>query len=872
MKKALILLAAAIACVSFAAQQPQPDERFDRAYDAWCAGDYIPALEGFESLLRGPDAERYFERIALITGELYVVTELAPDGRNVRFSPSGRHAAFETGSRTAARTNIISVVQGTRTVAEIPGSSLVFSPAAHVVSYLRVREIPEISSQRQEVEKLNAQPAPDRQKLAQLQRELSALELRNSEIVMRDLASGQERRLEDDGLLKAALAFSADGREIYFVGAAESDTAANQIYAVSDSSKPRALTSGPGFKTGPIAVPGGKYLIYTAASQSPFPRPGAAGPAGRPGPGAQAPRQFAVVNLADGTTIPFNGSAPVVTSDGSALAFVSQTGSESAIQYVRLGGPLQPSTIKKSSERISSAAFSPDGSRLVFDMMHTRNMEIFCIKSDGAGEVRLSREIQHDRAPRFINATQVLAVKGEPRHSRSYLYDTETMAATKLFHNNTVRTIAPEYEWAANPAGTLVLIQAERDGDTISPERGVYLLNLSRKITRSALLDRVQANLSSERELRALGEAHFRPIAPQVKSVVDRVSIVKLYEYQEALFNFDSKHISQPGNKQAGDYIFSAFKSFGYEPEYQWFTSREIRTANILATLHGTENPELIYVLSAHYDSNQRGPGADDNSSATAVLLETARVMAKTPMPATIIFAAFTGEEAGLLGSREFVRQAVGKKLQVVGALNNDMIGWTNDYRLDNTIRYSNAGIRDLQHAAAFLFSKMITYDARYFRSTDAAAYYEVYGDIVGGFGSYPVLGNPYYHQPTDLLETVNHQLLVEATKANAASIMILAVSPSRVTDLKAASATDGYVELSWTPNPEKNITGYTVAYGPAGNPMASTITVKQPRARLTAPKLKDGERLQIAVRAINSRGLVGWDWARTALEAGRRN
>ena len=70
-------------------------------------------------------------------------------------------------------------------------------------------------------------------------------------------------------------------------------------------------------------------------------------------------------------------------------------------------------------------------------------------------------------------------------------------------------------------------------------------------------------------------------------------------------------------------------------------------------------------------------------------------------MPATIVFASFTGEEAGLLGSREFVRRALAAKMHVAGALNNDMVGWMNDSRLDNTIRYSNAGIRDIEHSAA---------------------------------------------------------------------------------------------------------------------------------------------------------------------------
>ena len=92
-------------------------------------------------------------------------------------------------------------------------------------------------------------------------------------------------------------------------------------------------------------------------------------------------------------------------------------------------------------------------------------------------------------------------------------------------------------------------------------------------------------------------------------------------------------------------------------------------------------NPELVYVVSSHYDSVVAGPGADDDTSGTAALLEAARVLAGHPMAATIVFASFTGEEAGLLGSREFVRRAVADKLRVVGALNNDMIGWMNDSR-----------------------------------------------------------------------------------------------------------------------------------------------------------------------------------------------
>src|SRR4029453_7589672 len=244
------------------------------------------------------------------------------------------------------------------------------------------------------------------------------------------------------------------------------------------------------------------------------------------------------------------------------------------------------------------------------------------------------------------------------------------------------------------------------------------------------------------------------------------------------------------------------------------------------ATLKGTTNPELFYVVSSHYDSVATGPGADDDSSGTAALLETARLLAAHPQPAPIMFASFTGEEPGLVGSREFVRRAVADKMRIVGALNNDMVGWANDNRLDNTIRYSNPGIRDVQHGAATQFSNLITYDALYYKNTDAHAYYEAYGDIVGGIGSYPVLGSPNYHQAHDTLYHINHQLIAEVAKTTAATLMLLASSPSRTTGLKVDSYQNGTAALSWTANPEKGITGYIVAWGPAGKAESQQMRV----------------------------------------------
>jgi len=531
-----------------------------------------------------------------------------------------------------------------------------------------------------------------------------------------------------------------------------------------------------------------------------------------------------------------------------------------------------PTVLRKGLERLDAPALSPDGTRVAFQMMSAADWEIFVVDRGGEHEMRVTREIQHDVLPQFLTRDRLLATIGEPRHRRSYLYESAADGSavgpafrrTRLFHNNTVRTIAPEYAWVASADGSRLLIVSERDGDTVSTDRGVYLVDLTTKVTLDDVRARIAANLKAERALRENGRRMFTPIADEVRKVTGEASTGRIYSYEKALFDFDSKHITKPGNKLASQYLFDKYASFGYAPEYQWFAGRGAlggQTANVVATLKGTVNPELVYVVSSHYDSVAVGPGADDDSSGTAALLEAARILSGHPMPATIVFASFTGEEAGLLGSREFVRRAVESRMRIVGALNNDMIGWANDHRLDNTIRYSNPGIRDVQHGAAIEFTNLITYDALYYKNTDAAAYYEAYGDIVGGIGSYPVLGNPHYHQPDDLLEGINHQLVAEVAKTTAATLMLLASSPSRVAGLQA-TASGSSASVSWTANPETGITGYLVAWGPGDNPSLHTQRVTQPRATLTGAPAGT----EVRVKAVNAKGMEGWDWARAVV------
>src|SRR6266542_4790892 len=127
---------------------------------------------------------------------------------------------------------------------------------------------------------------------------------------------------------------------------------------------------------------------------------------------------------------------------------------------------------------------------------------------------------------------------------------------------------------------------------------------------------------------------------------------------------------------------------------------------NIIATLKGAqpESVNRVYVVSGHYDSmctsptdaKCDAPGANDDASGTAAVLELARVMSKYKFEATIIFMTVAGEEQGLLGSTYFAEQARLKGLNVDAMFTNDIIGSTlggNGVRDRRTVRVFSEGV-----------------------------------------------------------------------------------------------------------------------------------------------------------------------------------
>jgi hypothetical protein len=185
-------------------------------------------------------------------------------------------------------------------------------------------------------------------------------------------------------------------------------------------------------------------------------------------------------------------------------------------------------------------------------------------------------------------------------------------------------------------------------------------------------------------------------IDPECVTLVNALSQQQLTSYVQTLEGFGTRNTFSVTDQDgrgigaARRWIFSEFERVGggrLQVEFQDyglnFEGRSNVQRNVIATLPGTSDHPGVVVLMANYDTraidlldgSSRSPGADDNGSGIAALLEIARLLSSRSWNQTIVFAALTAEEQGTFGSRHFVEDALFNGLTIDAAINNDMIG-----------------------------------------------------------------------------------------------------------------------------------------------------------------------------------------------------
>ena len=369
---------------------------------------------------------------------------------------------------------------------------------------------------------------------------------------------------------------------------------------------------------------------------------------------------------------------------------------------------------------------------------------------------------------------------------------------------------------------------------------------------------------------------------PEINKMIKEVSAKNIETSIRKLVSFGTRNtLSEQDNPNRGigaarDWIYSEFQKFSQEcggcleVEKQTFLQPKApripeptNLTNVFATLKGTTNPERVYVVSGHYDSmcssptdaKCDAPGANDDASGTAAVIELARVMSKRKFDATIIFMSVPGEEQGLLGAAYFAQQALEKKMDIEGMFTNDIVGGVTSYKNSpdrNKVRVFAEGVpsnetqqqantrrsvggendspprqlaryvKEQSDKSLKNFSVWVIYRRdRYLRGGDHIPFLE------RGFTAVRVTeaNEDYRHQHQnvrqengvqfgDLPEFVDFEYTANVARVNLISLASLALAPSRPKDVRIVTARlTNDTDLKWEANTETDLAGYEVVW-----------------------------------------------------------
>jgi len=330
---------------------------------------------------------------------------------------------------------------------------------------------------------------------------------------------------------------------------------------------------------------------------------------------------------------------------------------------------------------------------------------------------------------------------------------------------------------------------------------------------------------------------------------------------------------------------------------------------NVIATLQGTASPQRFYVVTGHLDSRvtdvldftSDAPGADDDGSGVAVVLELARMFATRQFPGTLVFATVAGEEQGLYGSTFMAAQMAAAGNDVQGMFSNDIVGasqaWDGTKPDPRTLRLFVEGIptaatssqisimqsvggendglsrqvgRFVKEVAPFDLTGMnvrvIWRRDRYLRASDHVSF-QGQGYPAARFTE-PRENFNHEHQNTqvvngvqlgDLIQFVDFDYIARVAKVNGAALWALATAPGTPKNVQIhATAPVNFsgtntTTLSWNANPESNLAGYQVVTRETTSPdWTNEINVGKVTT-VTLDISKDN--LQFGLRAVDHDG-----------------
>ena len=273
-----------------------------------------------------------------------------------------------------------------------------------------------------------------------------------------------------------------------------------------------------------------------------------------------------------------------------------------------------------------------------------------------------------------------------------------------------------------------------------------------------------------------------------VQEIVDRVDSDSVSGFVRRLCNFQTRYSRTDSCRAAADYIKNQFETYGMDSVYQQIF-RPDYASNVIGIKRGTVYPESIYtVVCGHFDCVSQfpdsfAPGADDNGSGSAAVLEAARVMQGYNFEYTIRFIGFSGEEQGLLGSNYYANQARILGDSILGVINVDMVA----YALPNRDSASIIGkpsdpncepLVDYFIACADTYTLLKTQRRIMVRPNSDHASFNQYDYMAIHCRENLNVSNPYYHRTGDTIGSGfnNLEFCSEVIKASVATVACLAI------------------------------------------------------------------------------------------------
>jgi Zn-dependent M28 family amino/carboxypeptidase len=297
-------------------------------------------------------------------------------------------------------------------------------------------------------------------------------------------------------------------------------------------------------------------------------------------------------------------------------------------------------------------------------------------------------------------------------------------------------------------------------------------------------------------------DADPRRLAERLRTHVDRLAGL-----------IGPRHLGKPvALEAAATYIEREFQAFGDTVERQWYEAQNQRTCNLVVERPGIKRRDEIVILGAHYDTVWMTPGADDNASAVAVLIEAARLLRPTTFRRTVRFVAFTCEEPPhfrleTMGSQVYARACRERKERIIGMLCLEMVGYfTNSESqslppaIPNRLRWlfprrgdflaAVGNLRSWRLAWSFrrgfkravrfpLFSMVFPEAVHEIRLSDNSSFWDQgYPALMLTDTSF--LRNPHYHQPTDTPETLDYERMAQVALGVAGALRRLGLATAR--------------------------------------------------------------------------------------------